>query len=235
MTTLVFLPGLASDRAMWAAQLAAFDGLLPTVCSDVHFRAESLPAMAAQLLAELPGPLVLCGASMGGMVALHAALAAPARVVGLGLFGTSARAESPDIAARRAAAFRMIEAGHFEDMIQTNVPFAFHLSRLDETALLNDYLEMLRRAGPAELMRQNRAIADREDLRPRLGGIGCPALVLCGDEDRVTTTEASRELARLLPAAELEWLADCGHMLTMERPAEVNASLRRWLARHVTG
>jgi pimeloyl-ACP methyl ester carboxylesterase len=78
-------------------------------------------------------------------------------------------------------------------------------------------------------VRQNIAVAARPDSRPLLPTIACPTLVLCGDADLVTPLEHSREIAAGVPGAELQVVERCGHMLTMERPAEVNAALARWL------
>ncbi|MEO8124818.1 MAG: alpha/beta hydrolase, partial [Burkholderiales bacterium] len=69
MQTVILIPGLAADGAMWAAQRDALAPVYDVRVSDVHFKCETLPAMAAALLAEHPGPLVPCGASMGGIVA----------------------------------------------------------------------------------------------------------------------------------------------------------------------
>ena len=230
MPTVILIPGLAADDAMWAAQRAALAPSFDVRIADVHFRAESLPAMAALLLAENPGPLVLCGASMGGIVALEAVAQAPRRVQGLALLGTTARPDTPEIAALRAAAFALIEDGRFEEMISGNVPASFHPDRLQDAALVDAYLAMLRRAGAAELVRQNLAIAARVDRRGLLPAIRCRTLVLCGDTDRVTTVEASREIAQGVPRAELGLVERCGHMLTIERPREVSDALLRWLA-----
>jgi pimeloyl-ACP methyl ester carboxylesterase len=49
----------------------------------------------------------------------------------------------------------------------------------------------------------------------------------------VTTAEASREIAELVPGAEVGLIARCGHMLTMERPREVNEALLGWLDRNL--
>ena len=230
MPTVILIPGLAADDAMWAAQRAALAPSFDVRIADVHFRAESLPAMAALLLAENPGPLVLCGASMGGIVALEAVAQAPRRVQGLALLGTTARPDTPEIAALRAAAFALIEDGRFEEMISGNVPASFHPDRLQDAALVDTYLAMLRRAGAAELVRQNLAIAARVDRRGLLPAIRCRTLVLCGDTDRVTAVEASREIAQGVPGAELGLVERCGHMLTIERPREVSDALLRWLA-----
>lgn len=229
MQTVILIPGLAADGAMWAAQRDALAAEFDVRVSDVHFKCETLPAMAAALLAEHPGPLVLCGASMGGIVALEALAQAPDRVRGLALLGTTARPDTPEIAALRAAAFALIEDGRYEEMITGNVPFSFHPERLADAPLVNAYLDMLRRAGAAQLVRQNIAIAARGDRRGLLPAIACPTLVLCGDADVVTTVEASREIAALVPGAQFALVARCGHMLTMERPRKVSAALRAWL------
>ena len=232
MPTIVLLPGLAADAAMWVAQRDALAAAREVRITDVHFRFASLPEMARALLAEHPGSLVLCGASMGGMLAFEVLRQAPQRIRGVALLGTTARPDSPEIVALRAAAFAMIEAGRYEEMISGNVPFSFHADRLDERELVDAYLDMLRRAGPDQLVRQNIATAARPDSRPLLPTLRCPTLVLCGDSDVVTTVDASREIAQLLPGAELGLIERCGHMLTMEQPREVNAALVGWLQRH---
>jgi pimeloyl-ACP methyl ester carboxylesterase len=228
MTRIVLIPGLAADASTFAAQRAAFP---EAQVSDVHFRCDTLPEMAAALLAENEGELVLCGASMGGMVALECLRQAQARIAGLALLGSSARPDTPEIAALRANAFAMIEAGRYEEMIALNVPFSFHADRLAERELTQAYVDMLLRAGPGQLVRQNIAVAARPDSRPLLPAIGCPTLVLCGDADLVTPLEHSREIAESVPGAELVVIERCGHMLTMERPREVNAALASWLRR----
>ena len=80
MMQLVLLPGLATDAALWKAQLAVLPADWRPVVSDAHTRETTITAMAARLLNEHPGPLVLCGASMGGMIAMEAARLAPQRV-----------------------------------------------------------------------------------------------------------------------------------------------------------
>jgi pimeloyl-ACP methyl ester carboxylesterase len=80
-----------------------------------------------------------------------------------------------------------------------------------------------------QLIRQNRAVIARPDARVHIGALRCPVLVACGDSDKLTPPECSREIAELLPLAELVMVERCGHMLTMERPQVVNDHLRRWI------
>ena len=218
MGTLILIPGLAGDAAMWREQLTALAPWRPRV-SDVHTRQDSIPAMAAALLRQQQGPLVLCGASMGGRVAMEAARQAPERIAGLALLGTDARPDSPEMIALREAAIVLFAQGRAREVIEPNIAMAFHPE--NAPALSAAYLEFVLGAGDAQLVRQNRAVIARPDARPHLPLLRCPVLVMCGEADRLTPPERSQEIATLVPR--------CGHMLTMERPEVVNAALAQWL------
>jgi len=226
MTQLVLIPGLAAGAAMWRAQLEGLAQWKPAV-TDVHMRQDSIATMARALLAEHQGRLVLCGASMGGMIAMEAARQAPERIGGIALLGTNARPESDDMRALREAAIVLFAQDRVAEVIGPNVAFAFHPD--NAAALAPAYLEFVLKAGAAQLIRQNQAVIGRPDARTHLPGLRCPTLVLCGDSDQLTPPECSREIAALVPGAELVMVPRCGHMLTMEQPEAVNAVLIAWL------
>jgi pimeloyl-ACP methyl ester carboxylesterase len=229
MSRLVFLPGLACDERLWQPQRPILPAALDACVSDVHTRYDRIEAMAAAVLAEHPGPLVLCGASMGGMVAMEAARQAPERIAGLALLGTSPRPETPEMFKLRESAIELFERGEARDVIEFNAGFAFHPAQAADRALVRRYVEMVLDAGAPQLIRQNRAVMQRPDARRHLPALRCPVLVLCGDTDRLTPPECSRDIAALVPHAELHWIPQCGHMLTMEKPLLVNAALGNWL------
>ena len=70
----------------------------------------------------------------------------------------------------------------------------------------------------------------RPDARLHLPAVRCPTLVVAGESDLLTPPECAREIAELVPGAQLHLLPRCGHMLTMEQPDAVNALLLGWLA-----
>ena len=117
MKQLVFLPGLAADAVMWQDQLAAMPAHLHAVVSDVHSRHASLPDMARRLLYEHEGELILCGASMGGMLAMELVRQAPQRVKALALLGTSARPETDAMRTLREAAITLFQQGRIDDVL----------------------------------------------------------------------------------------------------------------------
>jgi pimeloyl-ACP methyl ester carboxylesterase len=195
---------------------------------DVHQRADSLPEMAALLLAENPGPLLLAGCSMGGMLALEAARQAPDRVRGLAILGSTARPDTPELIKLRTQAIVQFEAGRVDELLRANALFAFHAAH--RAALVEPYIAMILRSGAAGLIRQNRAVMARADLRPQLAAIECPTLVVGGEDDQLTPPECSREIAAGIAGARLHLLPQCGHMLSWEQPQVLNALLRNWLA-----
>lgn len=233
MTRVILQPGLACDDEVWAGVKPALG--VPCEVADVHFREPTLPAMAARLLAEQPGPLVLIGHSMGGMVALEALRQAPGRIVAAAVLGSTARPDTPELVRLRTEACELFAAGRAEEVLRANIAFAFDPANVGDADrgrdLVARYFALVLRAGAGQLIAQNRAVMARADQRPHLGAIGCPLLVACGRADLLTPPECSEEIAAAVPGAELHLLDGCGHMLTLEQPGRVAALLADWLDR----
>lgn len=67
------------------------------------------------------------------------------------------------------------------------------------------------------------------DYRETLASITVPALVICGERDRIAPLELSREIADGIPNARLEILKDAGHVGNADNPAAFNGLLREFL------
>jgi pimeloyl-ACP methyl ester carboxylesterase len=226
MQPITLLPGLACDAELWRDQVAALAPLRPVQVSDVHTRWATLPQMAAALLADSDGDLLLCGTSMGGMLALEVLRQAPQRVKALALLASSARPDTPELIRLRNDAIVLFEQGRMHEVLQANVAFAF--DPVHAAALSPAYLAMMDRAGAGQLIAQNRAIMARADQRPLLPRIACPTLVVVGQADLLTPPEHAQEMASLIPGARLHILPQCGHLLTWEQPQRVNELLVDW-------
>lgn len=230
MISVILLPGLACDDELFVHQAPALAALGCRVhISNAHTRKPSLPDMAKALLAEHPGQHLLVGASMGGMVAMEMHRQASDRVLGLGLLGTTARPDTPELIALRTQACALFAAGRAEELLRANVLFAFHPTQARSPELVARYLAMTMRAGAEQLIAQNRAVMARTDQRPHLPHVKCPVLVVCGEADQLTTPQTAREMAALMPQAQLEMVPGAGHMLTMEQPQRVTKLLLRWV------
>ena len=198
--------------------------------TDYHAqrRVEDMQAFQAALNLD---HFVLVGLSMGGYIAFEMLRQAPERIAAAAFLDTSARPDTAEQTERRHALIRIAEAGGLDRVAELQFPLMVDASRLEDAALKAAYGRMVEETGADAFVRQQKAIMSRPDSRPDLGRIACPALALVGDGDQATPPELAREIAAGIPGAELAVIERCGHLSTLERPAEVSGRLRDWLNR----
>jgi pimeloyl-ACP methyl ester carboxylesterase len=150
-------------------------------------------------------------------------------VARLALLSTSARLDPPEITQRRRRQIALAQDGRFGDLADMQLPLLVHRSRLDDERLQTLVRLMADETGVEAFVREQTAIIGRADSRPDLARIACPTLVVVGDGDELIAPENSVEIADGIPGARLVTVAECGHLSTVERPAQVTAALTEWL------
>src|SRR4051812_3605459 len=83
--------------------------------------------------------------------------------------------------------------------------------------LMRDRREAFLRTNPEVFRAACEALAEL-DLRPELGRVNVPVLVLVGEHDEATPPPLSHELAAGLPNAHLEIIAGCAHVPQLQAP-----------------
>ena len=149
------------------------------------------------------------------MLALAVALAAPERVAALWLTGCDAaapQAGGPDLA-----------AGLESDPDAVIEMLAGLVVHPDATAAAATFETMARRIGGAAGAAQARAIATRAEAETRLGALTMPVLLVWGAEDALVPPAVGERLAGLLPDGRFHALPGCGHLPTLEKPADCAA------------
>jgi pimeloyl-ACP methyl ester carboxylesterase len=227
---LVLIPGLLCDRLLWQPQVAALSGVADCWIAD-HTRSNTMAGVAVDVLRDAPFErFALAGLSMGGYIAFEMLRQAKQRVARLALLDTSARGETPEQSLRRRELIALAEGGRFTGAADVLLPLFLHHARLNDTALVDTVKQMATNTGKDAFIRQERAIMGRTDSLALLSSITCPTLVLCGMQDALTPPECHEEIAARVHGARLEVIDDCGHLSTLEKPAEASAAMRRWLA-----
>lgn len=232
-TTLLLLPGLMCDAAVWAPQLPVLSGHARCVVPDWG-PLDSITAMAEHVLATAPTPtFALAGHSMGGRVALEVMRLAPARVQRLALLDTGTQPLPAGEAGEkeRAGRLALLALAHTEGMRTMGRQWLRGMVHPDvlDTALFESVLDMLERSSPAQFAAQINALLTRPDAAAVLPTITCPTLVLCGREDLWSPPEQHAQIANGIAGATLHVIEHCGHMPTVEQPAELNRALVAWL------
>lgn len=224
------MPGLLCDAQLWQPQREALADIADIWIAD-HTRSDTMAGVARDVLADAPfSSFALAGLSMGGYISLEIMRQAPQRVTRLALLDTAASPEQPEQTLRRMDLIALAKRGKFRDIADTLLPLLVHPSRLGESALTNVIRSMAKNIGKKAFVRQQHAIMSRADSRDLLASIASPTLVLCGRQDALTPLARHEEIAGGIRGARLEVIEDCGHLSTLEKPAEVSAALRRWLA-----
>lgn len=228
---LVLVHGAGGSAEHWAPQL---EGLAPASRilavdlpghgppggageTSVDAYAGWLDAFATALGLER---VVLGGHSLGGAIALGAALAAPGWLRGLVLVGTGARLRVLP---------RLLEL--LEARPPEGQDLVLGLCRAAGTP--PERLEAVGRAlraTPPLVTLGDFLACDRFDVRDRLAAIRVPTLVVAGAEDRLTPPRYGQFLAETIPGARLVEVAGAGHFPQLEQPDRVNAAIREFLA-----
>lgn len=230
-TKLILIPGLGGDATLWADQVGALSPTIDVHATKAHFEMDSIAAMAAAILEEDGGPMIVAGTSMGGFIALEMMRQSPQSIAGIALFGTSAHIDAPGTAAARRNMIATIERDGFDSFIKTAWRRAVHPSRHGDTALGARIVDANRRIGAERYVAQVRAIVERRETVSVLSGIACPAVVACGRDDVLMPLDHSRDLAGTIRNAQLRVIEACGHMCSAEQPAAVSQILAELIAR----
>ncbi len=234
MTTLMLLPGLNCDAAVWAPQVAAL--------KDAHCvipawgLRDTLTAMAEQVLAEAPTErFSVAGHSMGGRVALEVFRLAPQRVERLALLSTGTHPLAAGEAGEKEKAGRMalLQIAREQGMRAMAKEWAKGMVHVDRigTPLFEQVLDMFDRGSATQYAAQINALLNRPNATPQLSGIQCPTLVLTGRQDSWSGPAQHEAMAAAIQNATLVIVEQSGHMCTMEQPQAVNEALAAWLRR----
>jgi pimeloyl-ACP methyl ester carboxylesterase len=227
--TLVLVPGLGSDVAVWRRTIATLGDDYLCLVGDT-LSDDSLQGMARRILDQAPRSFALAGVSMGGMVALEMMKAAPDRVTQLALVDTNARPDTfRQKIYRRLANAAVGATKDFNRLAQRNLGSLVHPSTAKDVRA--ELVEMSARVGAKTYIRQNRAVTARGDLRKVLPNIAIPTAVIVGQDDQMTPVALSQEIHTLAPGSTLHVIPDCGHLPPIEKPEIMATLLKALLAR----
>lgn len=239
---LVFAHSLACDRSMWEPQVEVFKRSCNLLRYDLRGHgATSVPAgeYTLELLADdLKGLLDalrikrchFVGLSLGGMLGQMAALRMPMRLASLTLANTTSRypADAGSVWEQRIAAVR--GASGMQAVVTPTLERWFTPEfRAQRPHVVNGIGEIIRNTPVNGYVGCAHAIA-RLNLTGRLQGIGCPVLVIAGEDDRSTPPAMAEEIVQAIPGARLERIAAAAHLSNIEQPVTFSMALRSFLA-----
>ena len=240
----VFSTSVGATIEMWDPQVRAIGDRFRLLRYDTrgHGRSQVIdrPTSIEELADDLAGLLDalgiakahLVGLSLGGMTGQALALRHPDKLESLVLLATSAYLPPAEAWTERAATVRAKGMAAIADTVMSRwftrafterAPGAVAATR--ERFIANDANGY---AICCEVIRDM-------DLRPAIGAVRTPTLILAGADDPATPVAMMEDIRTRIPDAEMIIVPRAAHLLNLERPEIVNAHLAAFLARFAEG
>ncbi|HZX32973.1 MAG TPA: alpha/beta fold hydrolase [Rhodocyclaceae bacterium] len=231
---LAFIPGWGLGRGPWQPTVDALGGSvvdLPGYGGSPLI--EDFDLAAAALAETLPTGAILCGWSLGAMLALASAARAPQKISKLILVAGTAsfvqregwpHAMAPEVLAEFTAAVAA-------DVEATLPRFVGNFNR-GETRARAVTRELLERADPrpgSATLATGLAWLRDADLRTIVPTVATPTLIIHGAHDSLMPLPAAEALAALMPRARLEVFPASAHAPFISDPAGFQARVAAFL------
>jgi 2-hydroxy-6-oxonona-2,4-dienedioate hydrolase len=164
---------------------------------------------------------VLCGNSLGGLIAIDLCIQNPSYADGLVLAGSAGLFERSPIRGLRSRPtkefVRSTVSGILYDksLISDGLVDEWHRSLMDR-----DYVRFI--------LRMSRATRDR-CVEEDLGELDLPTMIVWGREDGITPPSVAEEFQRRINGSQLKFIEHCGHAPNWERPEMFSQMLNAFL------
>ncbi|MER6038263.1 MULTISPECIES: 4-carboxymuconolactone decarboxylase [unclassified Streptomyces] len=232
---LILGPSLGTTWHMWDRQIPeltkqwrVFRFDLPGHGGAPAHPAPSVGELAARLLATLDAVGVqrfgYAGCALGGAVGLELALRHPERLASLALVAASPRFGTADEFRQRGV---IVRTNGLDPIARTSPDRWFTGGFAAAQPAITEWaVQMVRTTDPGCYIAACEALAGF-DVRPELGRVGVPTLVLVGSDDQVTGPAEARTLVAGIPDARLAVVPGASHLVPVEQPAAVTDLLVR--------
>jgi 2-succinyl-6-hydroxy-2,4-cyclohexadiene-1-carboxylate synthase len=229
-----FVPGFMQRGEAWEPVAAGVATRYRVRCLD--FATWTFEERVEEILAATAPGDALVGYSMGGRLALHAALAEPDRLGALVLVGVSAgiedRREREDRRSSDESLAEWMERRSIEEVVER---WERQPVFETQTQALRESQRPGRLSHDPELLARLLRSAGQGALEPvwdRLHLLDCPVLLTAGVHDRRYGT-AARRMAERIPRARVKLIEDAGHAPHLEQPKAAYDLLLDFLDEHL--
>ena len=229
---IVLSNSLATDASLWADVVDRLGARYRLVAYDTRGHGASHAPTSSAAFAELCDDLLavmdavgldqafVAGISLGGMTGLHCALKAPARVLGLVACNCRASIDAAGIAGWEQR-LQVLRDGGIDALAEITLERWFAPEyREANPQLMERVRAMIRTTSPVGYEACVRAIQG-VDLLGKIPAIAVPVLLVAGAQDGAAPPALMQGMADAIPNARLEVLDPCGHLSSVQRPADL--------------
>jgi 3-oxoadipate enol-lactonase len=240
---ILFIHGYPLNRRLWQPQVEGLSGSARILAPDLRGHGDSetvkgpysMDTLAGDCIALLDAldihkPVIVCGLSMGGYIALALYRKYPERMGGLILAATRASADTPEGKANRDAAATQAKENGVEAVVESMLPKMMSPKTYQQKPDLVQRVKQIMASTSLEgVLGDLMGMKERPDSRPTLGRISIPTLVIHGADDQIISAEETKLMQAQIQGAFLETVPEAGHLLNLEQPQIFNQAVRRFI------
>lgn len=239
---IIFIHGFPLNKSMWDGQLGALKDNYRVIAYDIRGHGNtgsseenfSIDLFTNDLIflmdaLDLKKP-ALCGLSMGGYIALNAIGKFPEHFSALVLSDTQCTADSAEAKVKRIQTIENIHRSGVENYAEESLKKLFatvsFTTKQQEIAAVR---KMIVQTTPQSLSYTLFALAERKGTCNKLQDIEVPVLIIVGEFDEITPLAAARLMHGKIQGAQLNILANSGHLANLENALEFNGLLKQFI------
>lgn len=226
---LILLPGTLCDERLWESQLNGLADVADITIGDTT-KQSSIEGLAQDVLTKAPPKFSLAGLSLGGIVALEIMRISPDRVNKLALLSSNPFPPKAEQQQTWQKFIKMTENNQFIDITKEYLLPVLVNEENQSNQMVNTIIQMAENIGPKAYLNQLRAVMDREDQTSILSTITCPTLLMVGAKDVVCPITMTEYMKNIIPNSEMKTVENAGHLVTLEKSAEVTKTMRNWIS-----
>ncbi len=209
---------------------SGFSELLPLESGAAPCIEDFARAVKAVVETEQLPPLPVIGHSMGGYIALALAEVFPGLITKLGLFHSTARADSPERKTMRTKALELIERKGAVWFLREVTPINYSTGwREKNPEKMQSIIENLSAFSDAAIIRYYRAIMNRPDRSDLLKKFPGPVLFIAGKEDQAVPLQQTLAECWLPRISQISILPETAHTGMWEEPERAATALLHFL------
>lgn len=238
----MLLHGFGEDGSIWKGQYGLFPDHklivpdLPGSGGSEMINDMSMEGLASAIesIASAEGAkdsgLYLVGHSMGGYITLAFAEKYPDRLRGLGLFHSTAYADSDEKKETRRKAIRFMEENGAAEFLKTATPNLYApQSREQHPEWIEEHIAATGNFSAAALVHYYMAMIQRPDRTDILRNSTVPVLFVLGRHDTAVSLQDGLQQCYLPQIAYIHVFEHSGHMGMIEEPTKANKVLTQFV------
>lgn len=239
----VLLHGFGEDSAVWSGFIPTLGQQYQLIVPDLRGSGKSTGDMSNVSMESLADDVAkilekenihdtfMIGHSMGGYITLAYAERYPHKLKGLGLFHSTAFADSDEKKAARIKNADFIRKYGSAKFIEQSTPNLFsELFRKNQPAVVEEFIERYGTFTPTSLVAYTEAMMNRPDRTNVLKNFNNPVLLIMGEFDNAVPLEQGLKLCQIADFTYIYIATQSGHMGMLEEPEFCLKALQDFLS-----